>query len=137
MKIRKKICKKCLEEKVIFSKGLCKQCDIIVNPKKYQIKNKSVDLSSSRKAGINKISKNQKERLKIYNEARKECLEKNPVCQRCHYNKSGECHHKKGRIGDKLFRNLLALCRDCHIFLEMHPKIAKEEGFSASRLKKE
>lgn len=35
--MKKKSCKRCLKEKPIFAKGLCKSCDIIENPQKYLI----------------------------------------------------------------------------------------------------
>ena len=35
--MKKKSCKRCLKEKPIFAKGLCKTCDIIENPQKYLI----------------------------------------------------------------------------------------------------
>jgi hypothetical protein len=35
--MKKKSCKRCLKEKPIFAKGLCKSCDIVENPQKYLI----------------------------------------------------------------------------------------------------
>ena len=50
--------------------------------------------------------------------------------------KSVEVHHKKGRIGKNFLDELywLPSCRNCHIYLELNPEIAKELGFSENRL---
>lgn len=47
-----------------------------------------------------------------------------------------ECHHKKGRIGKNLLdrSTWLPVCRNCHDIIENEPEMAKEKGFSKSRL---
>lgn len=49
---------------------------------------------------------------------------------------STDVHHKAGRSGtlylDKRF--WLAVCRACHMWIETHPKEARELGFSESKL---
>ena len=35
--MKKKSCNRCLKEKPIYAKGLCKTCDIVENPQKYLI----------------------------------------------------------------------------------------------------
>jgi len=49
---------------------------------------------------------------------------------------STEVHHKAGRVGDKYLRigTWLAVCRNCHTWIEINPAEAKELGFSESRL---
>ena len=49
---------------------------------------------------------------------------------------STEIHHKAGRVGDKYLRigTWLAVCRNCHTWIEINPTAAKELGFSESRL---
>jgi hypothetical protein len=49
---------------------------------------------------------------------------------------STEIHHKAGRVGDKYLRigTWLAVCRNCHTWIEINPAEAKELGFSESRL---
>ena len=47
-----------------------------------------------------------------------------------------EIHHKASKIG-KLYtdiNNFLAVCRNCHTWIEENPKEAKELGFSKNRL---
>lgn len=66
-------------------------------------------------------------------------LEEHPYCEAewmCHGLLAVEIHHKKGRIGDLLCdkKYFLAVCRMCHDRIEQHPKEAKEQGFSLSRL---
>lgn len=45
-------------------------------------------------------------------------------------------HHPGGRIGEKMLDDskFVALCGNCHSYLEIHPTEAKELGFSESRL---
>lgn len=49
-----------------------------------------------------------------------------------------DCHHPFGRIGKRLldFSVCIALCRLHHIWVETHPKAAKEMKLSGSRLNK-
>lgn len=77
-----------------------------------------------------------------YSIRRKEFLSKNCMCQAhipgvCR-GQATDVHHKAGRVGDLLLNILywLAACRACHEWIEMHPKEAKEMGFSLTRLDK-
>lgn len=88
---------------------------------------------------IKRVGKKREKMKTIYGHLRNEFMEKNEYCQA----RLPECtmlatdvHHKAGRSGEKLIdeTNFLAVCRSCHNFLEGHPKIAKEMGFSVSRL---
>jgi len=49
--------------------------------------------------------------------------------------KATECHHPNGRgkylLDDSRF---IALCHNCHAYIETHPTFAKEHGFSGNRL---
>jgi RNA polymerase subunit RPABC4/transcription elongation factor Spt4 len=47
-----------------------------------------------------------------------------------------EIHHKAGRVGELYTKvsNFLAVCRNCHRFIEENPEEAKELGLSESRL---
>jgi len=49
---------------------------------------------------------------------------------------STDVHHKAGRVGDNYLKisTWLAVCRNCHSYIETHPEEAKEMGFSESRL---
>ena len=51
---------------------------------------------------------------------------------------STEVHHMAGRTGDLYLDkdNWLPVCRACHQYIELHPKEAKENGWSRSRLDK-
>lgn len=53
--------------------------------------------------------------------------------------KSTQVHHKAGRIGDKLtdVKDFFATCDDHHDHIEKHPKEAKKNGYSKSRLIKQ
>lgn len=51
--------------------------------------------------------------------------------------KATQIHHKKGRIGDALYNDFLAICEDCHRKVEENPEWAKENGYSVSRIKDE
>jgi hypothetical protein len=47
-----------------------------------------------------------------------------------------EIHHKAGRTGDLYTKvsNFLAVCRNCHTYIELNPDDAKHLGLSESRL---
>ncbi|MFD2600191.1 hypothetical protein ACFSQ3_14630 [Sphingobacterium corticis] len=47
-----------------------------------------------------------------------------------------DVHHKKGRINNLLTDEtyFLPVCRSCHQVIELNPVLAKELGFSQSRL---
>lgn len=47
-----------------------------------------------------------------------------------------QIHHKRGRIGELLCDTsyFLPVCMNCHEWIEKHPQLAKELGFSESRL---
>lgn len=49
-----------------------------------------------------------------------------------------DVHHKAGRGDNHLkMSTWLAVCRNCHQWIELHPNEAKELGYSESRLKNE
>lgn len=87
---------------------------------------------------IRKVSKKRAKENREYAKVRKEYLEDNPNCEAnllgCTTGAT-DIHHKKGR---GLFlcdpRHFLAVCRNCHCFIEDNPLEAKEMGFSESRL---
>jgi hypothetical protein len=74
----------------------------------------------------------------LYSKVRKDFLIKNPYCRAKLQGCSAiatDVHHKKGRGLYYLDQNTwLPLCRACHQWIELHPKEAKELGFSDSRL---
>lgn len=49
---------------------------------------------------------------------------------------STDVHHKAGRVGDNYLKvgTWLAVCRNCHGWIETNPEAAKELGLSESRL---
>lgn len=88
---------------------------------------------------IAQVSKPQAKRLRTYSALRKHFLEQHPNCQAKLDGCTGQAtdiHHSKGRIGIDLLNigTFIALCRNCHNYLETHPAIAKEMGLSESRL---
>lgn len=88
---------------------------------------------------MRKVSKKQSANLRQYKKVRESYLEYNHDCEAklsdCSY-EATEIHHKKGRIGNLLQDDtyFLAVCRNCHRWIEEHPKESKELGFSKSRL---
>ena len=106
-----------------FSKGLCKGC--------WQIKHGKP---------IRKISVKHQQTINEYSVIRKEFLEKNPNCQvrlKGCLIKADQIHHQAGKSSKKQYLNeddFLAVCGNCHSFIEVHPEFAKANGFSKSRL---
>lgn len=124
-----KICRRCKKKKKLFSNKMCLECCRIVNPPK-----------PLKKSRVKPISTTQKKRNEKYAEKRKIYLEEKKLCEArldgCTV-ESTEIHHPRGRDGDNLFGPFLAVCRNCHQFIEANPEEAKRLGFSETRLKKE
>lgn len=137
IKRTKKPCDGCGNDKVIWKnhhgKRYCKQCwsahSVTTKPKP----------TAKRKALPSRSQKRVKEEAE-YSKERKVFLLANPMCQ-AHL--TGICtqhatdvHHKAGRSGD-LYLNKeywFAACRACHMWIETHPKEARELGFSVSKI---
>jgi hypothetical protein len=70
-----------------------------------------------------------------YLRRREKYLLMHPECECCG-GEATELHHKAGRIG-KLLINVMyfmAVCRECHVWIEQNPLEAKEQGYSINRL---
>lgn len=82
---------------------------------------------------MRKTSKKQAARLREYSVVRREHLEQHPYCF-CG-KPATDIHHKRGRLGDDLTNKemFLSVCRPCHTYIETHPAIAYEKGWSVKR----
>lgn len=85
-----------------------------------------------------KVAKKQKQNLTMYSKVRKEYLASHETCEAslagCTHTAT-DIHHKKGRgiyLNDS--STFLAVCRNCHNYIELHPDFAKQKGYSLSRL---
>jgi AMMECR1 domain-containing protein len=89
---------------------------------------------------ISPVSTKRREILDEYSKKRVAYLTLHTLCEAklpgCTGN-STEIHHKAGKIGENhnKISNFLAVCRSCHSIIELEPEMAKELGFSESRLK--
>jgi len=137
MNTKLKVCAGCLKRKVIYkshgTKKFCKTCwgkylKGNVEPK-VKPKVKTISRTSSKKERADHL----------YSVARRAYLLTHPMCEArlpgCSLN-STDIHHKKGRTGSLYLDTtyFLAVCRNCHNTIEKHVEMAKEEGFSKSRL---
>jgi len=136
IKHRKKLCKGCNTEQYLFGYQLCKVC---YNRKK--IEEKKLKAVKPR-ARIKQVSDKQKNLLNQYGKVRAQFLKEHPCCEvnlpgcsECHPSLM-QVHHRAGRIGSLLLdkTKFLAVCYSCHIFLEAHPLLAYEKGWSISRI---
>ena len=134
-----KVCAGCLKQRFIYkSHGTKKFCKLCWG--KY-LKGDAPSGISSKVKAINKASSKKEKADYLYAIARKSYLENKPMCEAklpgCSLNAT-DIHHKKGRVGDNFLdtTNFLAVCRSCHGIIEEHVEMAKEEGFSKSRLSK-
>jgi hypothetical protein len=132
---KKKICSKCnLESFIWTSRGgekLCKKCSTTgVDMKKPTTKAKPIAPRSQKRS----------KEEKLYSAKRVLFLLEFPMCQA---NIQGVCkgqatevHHKKGRIGNDLLdeTNWLALCHNCHEYIENNREFAMEKGYSIKRI---
>lgn len=117
--------KKCLDcgKYDKFSKGLCQSCWKMKFGKP-----------------IRKISEKHQKTVNEYSGIRKEFLEKYPNCQAklkgCLI-KADQVHHQSGKSSKEQYlkvEDFLAVCGNCHTYIEEHPAFAKENGFSKNRL---
>lgn len=118
--IRKlKKCIVCGLDKYIFSKKMCLTC--------FSLTRKST-IKTYKK--INKKSTNYKKREEEYNKIKDDLLKNTSKCEMpgC-TNTELEIHHKSGRIGDNLFKNLMVICRKCHIFIHENPSLSLKNGW--------
>jgi len=137
MQVKKKLCDVCNKLSFIWKtsgtggKKLCKKCSTTgVDMKKPTIKAKPIAPRSQKRS--------KEERL--YSAKRVLFLSEFPMCQA---NIQGVCkgqatevHHKKGRIGNDLLdeTNWLALCHNCHEYVENNREFAMEKGYSIKRI---
>ena len=129
-----KICDRCGKSRVIWKnhKGerFCKQCWGAQTPVKQP------NITSKKR--LPPRSSKMITSLKEYSILRKKFLEEHSMCQ-AHLvdclQYSSEVHHKKGR-GIYLLdtSTWLAVCRNCHSYIETHPEFAKLYGYSTNRL---
>lgn len=130
-----KKCFKCGDLKVIWKNHegnrYCKNCWCAINVKQS-------NLTSKVKKRLPSRSLKRKVQDVEYSKLRKQFLLDYPMCQ-AHLpgclQVSSEVHHKKGR--GKYYLDVstwIALCHNCHVFIELHPDFAKEHNYSQKRL---
>lgn len=88
---------------------------------------------------ISPVSAKRRVEMDEYGKKRTAFLIVNPHCkaklQECTA-KATDVHHKAGRTGDNYLKisTWIAVCRNCHRWIEDNPEAAKELGLSESRL---
>lgn len=136
MKIKLKLCSGCDEEKVIWKnyEGE-KYCQYCWNRIKFD---KDPPKSKKRKP-INPKSKKQKALDTAYNLLRVPFMKSHPMCEAALTNCQGgstDVHHVRGRGKWLLITgHWMAVCRECHQWIELHPIEATEMGFRESKTK--
>jgi hypothetical protein len=139
MKIKKKPCDRCGELNIIWKndggKRFCKQC-WSAHSAKSKPKPTAVQKRLPQRSPKRIIQES------IYSEKRKIYLSKHSMCK-AHLpgictQMATDVHHMAGRVGELYLdeTHWIALCRACHMWIEEHPKEAKEMGFSINRLNK-
>jgi hypothetical protein len=132
MEPKKKLCFGCNTPQYIWKnfegKKWCKECaSKLKKPKVF-----------APRVAVKKISDKLAKKNVLYTVIRKHFLDKHKNCEaeleNCSF-ESTEIHHKKGR-GEYMLdeATFLAVCRNCHTEIELNPAMAKERGFSESRL---
>jgi hypothetical protein len=128
IKAKLKKCTQCNQEKVIWKSvgkrdKYCKECWYSID------KPKSISpVSKKRQVEMDEYSKKRLAFLALYNN----CQAKLVGCT----GKATDVHHKAGRVSESYLniQTWLAVCRQCHTWIETNPLEAKELGFSESRL---
>ena len=84
---------------------------------------------------INPFSAKRLKQMNEYRKVRIEFLKDHPKCQACNFQSADQIHHKKGRTGSLLVdtKYFLAVCDDCHRFIENNPLEALKMGWSVKR----
>lgn len=124
-----KMCAGCNELKHIWKshgkEKYCKQCWYSIEKPK----------------SISPVSAKRQVEMDTYSKLRDAFLIINSYCkaklQECTV-KATDVHHKAGRISENYLKisNWLAVCRNCHRWIEDNPEAAKELNLSKSRLNK-
>ena len=135
MKIIKKLCDKCNRLKPIWKNHngmkFCKTC--------WSAHKNSQPIPKASRKKIPLRSPKKQKQDKEYSKLRRKFLTEHDMCLAhlpgCSQH-STEVHHRAGKIGDLYLDTSLWLpvCRNCHSIIELHPLLAKEKGFSISRL---
>ena len=120
----------------VLCKGLCRMHYWQANKAKASGKVKQVP-----RPPIAKLSAKRKLEEAIYQKLRLEYLNEHQSCEIQHKDCTHfatEIHHAAGRCGELLtdVTYFKASCRSCHRWVELNPVLAKEKGFSVSRLAK-
>lgn len=66
MEQKKKVCKRCSQEKRIWARGLCQSCDIAMHPDKYMIERKKTTKKKEKKESITTLKKKLDEVFSLY-----------------------------------------------------------------------
>jgi hypothetical protein len=100
----------------------------------FEFASKKKDNDAKRKP-IRKLSPKRAKQTAKYLKVRLEVLSEKPYCEVCGC-PATECHHKAGRMEDKVFEksNLLSVCRSCHERIENNKDWALANGYSENRL---
>lgn len=132
IKQNKKLCNNCNTEQFIWKndKGsrYCKSCWYRSKESKKPLQRKPVNKKSKMMVALDSA----------YTKLRRKFMEENPMCQAalpCCTGASTDVHHKQGRGKNHLkVSTWLSVCRQCHMYIEEHPKEAIELGFSIKRI---
>lgn len=138
MKAKRKLCVGCGKEQFIWkSHGrykYCKGCWLAKVPTKPIVRTSTSLKNSQDGKPMRKKSTKMNALDTVYTALRKQYLDKYPMCcahlTKC-LSSSTDIHHKKGR--GKYHNDpttWLSVCRNCHIWIEEHPKEAIELGLS-------
>ncbi|KGE14587.1 hypothetical protein DI53_1616 [Sphingobacterium deserti] len=107
--------------------------------KKSKIVDSGITIAKKQAKPIRFLSKKRAAQNVLYLKKRRIFMEQNNTCKArlsgCTY-WSTDVHHPQGRMGGLLTdeSKFIALCRNCHNFIEENPNFAKENGFSISRI---
>lgn len=133
--IKLKTCAGCGEDRPIWKnhagEKYCKVCWSKKEPLNFPKSTSKPKAKSDKKAVLDGV----------YSRLRLSFLEKNPYCKAKLKNCSvhaTDVHHMMGRGSHYLNQETwIALCRSCHQWCELNPLMAKDLGFSKSRIENE
>jgi len=120
--MKKKSCNRCLKEKPIYAKGLCKTCDIIENPQKYLIGKKPNKEKKESKETITSLKKKLDTVFSIYSRNFYSDSSGNTECYTCGKKgtvKTMQCGHFHSRSHLSVrwdLDNVRNQCAGCNVF---------------------
>jgi hypothetical protein len=135
IKRKKKKCSGCGNDKYLYARGMCIECDRAANPVKHGIQ----PSKPKKRKRINPVSDKLAEERKKYRPLRDKYMKNHPNCEFKGCTRSSQDLHHTQRRGKNLCNvaTFMAVCRIHHDWIEENPIEAGDMGYLPKSLKSE